>query len=73
MLFRNLGMCLAFNEAEPTPNKQLTKEEKEKNKQDLQLLNDVWKLVTKFNDVGAYISCAEIWIEFTLKKFTVAL
>lgn len=40
-------MCLVFD----TTNKNLdkeTKESKEKNKQDLQLLNDVWKVVTKF-------------------------
>ena len=67
-------MCLVFNDsvsdnpAKPPP---ATKEEKEKNKQDLQLLNEVWKNVTKFPDPNHYISCAEIWIEFTLKNFSV--
>ncbi|RNA42489.1 hypothetical protein BpHYR1_036590 [Brachionus plicatilis] len=65
LLFRNLAMCLVFNDHEVK-----NKENKEKNKQDLKLLNDVWKLVTKFEDIGQYMMCAEIWIEFTLKNFT---
>lgn len=40
-------MCLVFSEAEVKE-----KENKEKNKKNLQLLNDVWKLVTKFEDIG---------------------
>ncbi len=94
LLFRNLGMCLAFNESSGTKgvnnylitlffdliffklcfqfNKEApkTKEEKEKNKNDLQLLNDVWKIVTKFTVPNEYLGCAEIWIEFTLKNFS---
>ena len=30
----------------------------------------MWKIVTKFSEPSEYISCAEIWIEFTLKNFT---
>ena len=46
LLFRNLGLCLVMNES--SINKSTVT--KEKNKQDLQLLNDVWKIVTKFTD-----------------------
>ena len=47
LLFRNLGMCLVFNSSSE---KGTDKANKEKNKQDLQLLNEVWKIVTKFPD-----------------------
>ena len=74
LLFRNLGMCLAFN-VESSGSKgeaaaPKTKEEKERVKNDLQLLNDVWKIVTKFTSPAEYLGCAEIWIEFTLRNFS---
>jgi hypothetical protein len=40
-------MCLVFNSSSE---KGTDKASKEKNKQDLQLLNEVWKIVTKFPD-----------------------
>jgi hypothetical protein len=48
LLFRNLGTCLVMNDSQASPGSNI--KVKEKNKQDLQLLNDVWKVVTKFND-----------------------
>ena len=39
-------MCLVFSEPQNTGGAK----DKEKNKQDLQMLNDVWKIVTKFTD-----------------------
>ncbi len=47
LLFRNLGMCLVFKEAD----EYAANAKKEKNKQDLQLLNEVWRYVSKFEDV----------------------
>jgi len=71
LLFQKLGMCLVFDSESTLTNKQPeTKEEKDKNKKCLQLLNEVWKIVTTFNEPTDYMSCAEIWIEFTLKNFT---
>ncbi|XP_046855573.1 VPS35 endosomal protein-sorting factor-like isoform X2 [Xenia sp. Carnegie-2017] len=35
----------------------------------LQLLNEVWKVVTKLNSPEEYISCAEIWVEYPIKYF----
>lgn len=61
-------MCLVFDSTPTSIEK--TKEQKEKNKNDLQLLNEVWKIVGKFTDPASYMSCAEIWIEYTLKNFT---
>ncbi len=46
LLFRSLGMCLVFD----TNDRGSEKANKEKTKQDLQLLNEVWKIVTKFTD-----------------------
>jgi hypothetical protein len=60
LLFRNLGMCLLLDDS----TRQTTK------KEELQYLNEVWKIVTKFSKLEHYISCVEIWIEFTLKNFT---
>jgi hypothetical protein len=47
LLFRNLGMCLVFDDS--TIRNDLNK--KEVKKEDLQLLNDVWKVVTKFTEL----------------------
>jgi hypothetical protein len=44
-------MCLVFNSSSE---KGTDKASKEKNKQDLQLLNEVWKIVTKFPDPAVY-------------------
>jgi hypothetical protein len=46
-------MCLVFNKTVALELAQSTKKDekdKEKLKQDLQLLNDVWKIVTNFDD-----------------------
>ena len=43
---------------------------KEKSKKNLQLLNEVWKIVTKFTEPTDYMGCAEIWIEFTLQNLS---
>jgi hypothetical protein len=37
------------------------------------LLNDVWKVVAKFEDPKDYIAVAEVWIEYPLKHCTVRL
>jgi hypothetical protein len=66
-------MFLVFSESSSPSSSTSTsnsKQIKERNKQYLQLLNDVWKIVTKFTNIDFYMSCAEIWIEFTLKNFT---
>ena len=44
LLFQKLGMCLVFNST------LANKEDKEKTKQNLQLLNEVWKVVTTFTE-----------------------
>ena len=41
-------MCLVFDTS--SSDKGSTKVDKEKKQQDLQLLNEVWKVVTKFTD-----------------------
>ena len=46
LLFRNLGMCLVFDESSSSSAGKAT--HKENNKHDLQLLNEVWRIVTKF-------------------------
>uniref|UniRef100_T1JKK3 VPS35 endosomal protein-sorting factor-like n=1 Tax=Strigamia maritima TaxID=126957 RepID=T1JKK3_STRMM len=55
-LFRTLGLCLVV--ADPHENVKL------------QVLNDVWKIVTKLKNPSHYMSCAEIWIEYTVKHFS---
>jgi hypothetical protein len=47
MLFRNLGMCLVFNDS--TIHNDLNRSTVRK--EDLQFLNDVWKIVAKFNEL----------------------
>ncbi|XP_068081598.1 VPS35 endosomal protein-sorting factor-like isoform X2 [Anabrus simplex] len=56
LLFRTLGLCLAL--ADPPPDHRL------------QVLNDVWRVVTKLEDPAHYISCAEVWIQFPVKHFS---
>lgn len=56
LLFRTLGLCLVV--ADPPENEKL------------QVLNDVWKVVTKLKNTSDYMSCAEIWIEYPVKHFT---
>jgi len=54
-LYRSLGTCLAL--ASPPESDQLP------------LLNDVWKVVTKFKSPGDYMLCSEVWIEYVVKHF----
>ena len=56
-------MCLVFDTS--SSDKGSTKVDKEKKQQDLQLLNEVWKVVTKFTDPTVIIfSIAQINISF---------
>jgi hypothetical protein len=41
--------------------------------QQLPILNEVWKVVTKHDKPDEYVSVAEVYIEFPLKYFTVSL
>ena len=61
VLIRNLGISLISRH-----NLLLEMEEKEK----LQILNEVWKIMNKFKQNSEYMSCVEIWIEFVVKHFT---
>lgn len=70
LLFQKLGMCLVFGESAVLTDKARDKDDKERNKMNLQLLNEVWKIVTKFTEPTEYMSCAEIWIEFTLQHLS---
>ncbi|XP_042908545.1 VPS35 endosomal protein-sorting factor-like isoform X2 [Parasteatoda tepidariorum] len=56
LLFRTLGLCLIS--ADPPENEKL------------QLLNDIWKIVTKLKNPADYMSCAEVWIEYIVKHFS---
>ncbi|XP_054717134.1 VPS35 endosomal protein-sorting factor-like [Uloborus diversus] len=56
LLFRQLGLCLIV--ADPPENERL------------QILNEVWKVVTKLKNASDYMSCAEIWIEYAVKHFS---
>lgn len=38
--------------------------------QRLPLLNDVWKVVTRCNDLADYVSCASRWLDCLLKHYT---
>nr|CAD7416064.1 unnamed protein product [Timema poppensis] len=58
LLFRTLGLCLAL--ADPPTD------------QRLQVLNDVWRVVTKLYDPAHYISCAEVWVQFAVRHFSVS-
>lgn len=37
----------------------------------LSILNEVWKVVSKFTDPKEYITVADVYIEYPLKHFTV--
>lgn len=57
ILYRSLGLSLLLSPPASTPS-------------DLQLLNGVWRVVTKFQEPQAYMSCAEVWIELVAKEYT---
>ena len=59
MLFRTLGLCLAL--ADPPSEHRL------------QILNDVWRVVSHLADPGHYVSCAEVWIQFAVRHFSVCI
>ncbi|KAM4623948.1 VPS35 endosomal protein-sorting factor-like isoform 2-T2 [Polymixia lowei] len=56
LLFGSLGRSLAC--ADPPESERLP------------ILNEAWKVVTKIRSPQDYISCAEIWAEFTCRHFT---
>lgn len=56
LLFRTLGLCLAL--ADPPAEHRL------------QVLNDVWRVVSRLTDAGHYMSCAEVWIQFAVRHFS---
>ncbi|PSN36151.1 UPF0505 protein [Blattella germanica] len=56
LLFRTLGLCLTL--ADPPTD------------QRLQVLNDVWRVVSHLADPGHYVSCAEVWIQFAVRHFS---
>ncbi|XP_031424755.1 VPS35 endosomal protein-sorting factor-like [Clupea harengus] len=56
LLFGSLGRSLAS--ADPAEAERLS------------ILNDAWKVITKIRSPQDYISCAEIWVEFTCRHFT---
>jgi hypothetical protein len=57
LLFRTLGLCLALADP-PAENR-------------LQVLNDVWRVVSRLSDPGHYVSCAEVWMQFAVRHFSV--
>lgn len=57
LLFRSLGHCLSVAEPE----------------QPLQVLNEVWKFISKLSQPAHYISCAEVWVHFIATHFSVSL
>ncbi|XP_064477807.1 VPS35 endosomal protein-sorting factor-like isoform X2 [Ornithodoros turicata] len=56
ILFRTLGLCLIVSDP-PEDHK-------------LQVLNEVWKIVSKLRCPVEYMSCAEVWIEYPCKHFS---
>ncbi|XP_063225001.1 VPS35 endosomal protein-sorting factor-like isoform X2 [Bacillus rossius redtenbacheri] len=56
LLFRTLGLCLVL--ADPPPDLRL------------QILNDVWRCVSKLSDPAHYACCAEVWVEFVARHFS---
>uniref|UniRef100_A0A670K056 VPS35 endosomal protein-sorting factor-like n=1 Tax=Podarcis muralis TaxID=64176 RepID=A0A670K056_PODMU len=59
LLFRSLGRNLAL--ADPPEGDRL------------QILNEAWKVITKLKSPQDYINCAEIWVEYTCRHFTVCV
>ncbi|CAF3518945.1 unnamed protein product [Adineta steineri] len=57
ILYRSLGLSLLLSTPASTPS-------------DIQILNSVWKVVTKFKEPAPYMACAEVWIELTSKEYT---
>lgn len=57
LLYKSLGVTLSLED--PPEESRLT------------ILNDVWKAVMKMKNPVEYMSCAEIWIEYPVKFFTV--
>jgi len=57
LLFRTLGLCLAL--ADPPAEHRL------------QILNDVWRVVSCLTNAGHYVSCAEVWVQFAVRHFSV--
>ncbi|XP_048869187.1 VPS35 endosomal protein-sorting factor-like isoform X2 [Brienomyrus brachyistius] len=56
LLFGSLGRSLAC--ADPPESERLS------------ILNEAWKVITKVRSPQDYISCAQIWVEFTCRHFT---
>ncbi|KAJ8283461.1 hypothetical protein COCON_G00023110 [Conger conger] len=56
LLFGSLGRSLAC--ADPPESERLP------------ILNEAWRVITKVRSPQDYISCAEIWVEFTCRHFT---
>lgn len=56
LLFRTLGLCLAL--ADPPAEHRL------------QVLNDVWRVVSCLTNAGHYVSCAEVWVQFAVRHFS---
>ncbi|KAM9424671.1 VPS35 endosomal protein-sorting factor-like isoform 1-T1 [Pholidichthys leucotaenia] len=56
LLFGSLGRSLAC--ADPPESERLT------------ILNEAWKVITKVRSPQDYVSCAEIWVEFTCRHFS---
>lgn len=59
LLFRTLGLCLSLSDP-PIEHR-------------AQILNDIWKVVTKLEKPEEYISCAEVWISFVVRHFSVKI
>jgi hypothetical protein len=41
--------------------------------QQIAILNEIWKVVTKFENIKEYILCAEVFVEYPLKYLAVIL
>lgn len=57
LLFKKLGNCMC-DSIPPTEYRKL-------------ILNSSWKQISALNDPGQYVTCAEAWIQFTVKNFNV--
>ncbi|RZF44922.1 hypothetical protein LSTR_LSTR013788 [Laodelphax striatellus] len=54
LLFKSLGNCLSVAETESP----------------LQVLNEVWKVISKLEQPAQYIACAEVWAHFIVTHFS---